>query len=106
MNREQIIKAQASRDERKPDHQYKHPLILRHVNIYKGDVLVVCDTDGWQAAAWSYPQYTVSHWDDTWLYYGDGEKGDIDWLFYRIIEEGKKPANSDPAMFKRNKEVG
>lgn len=90
--------------------QKKHPLVLAHVNIYKGDVLTVCNADGSKLhpaylTARNKGEYTVSHWDDTWLYYGDGEKGEIDWLFCRIIKEGKKPANSDPAMFKKNKEA-
>tara|TARA_R110002020_G_scaffold166423_2_gene354414 strand:+ start:650 stop:1018 length:369 start_codon:yes stop_codon:yes gene_type:complete len=84
----------------------KHPLILAHVCLYKGSVLVVCDEDGNRAPLLNHTIHTVSHWDDTWLHYEDGAKGEIDWLYYRIIEEGKKPINSDPAMYKqRTKET-
>ena len=102
MTGEQIKQAQESRDKRKPERQYKHPLILAHVCLYKGDVLIVCDANGHEHNVGN--GYTVSHWDDTWLYYDNGKKGEIGWLYYRIIEEGKKPINSDPAMFKQRKE--
>ena len=90
----------------------KYPLILAHVCLYKGDVLVSCDAEGKEQWRVYRQEYIVSHWDDTWLYYrrGNGGRGglphdgEIDWLYYRIIEEGKKPINSDPAMFEQQTE--
>ena len=86
----------------------KTPLALAHVNIFKGDVLMPCNEDGTRYTP--YPgqklqaKYTVSHWDDTWLYYEGGDKGEIGWLYYRIVTEGKeRPVNSDPTLLKIKK---
>ena len=89
-----------------------YPLVLAHVNIYKGDRLAPCHPSGERIVSLGY--HTVSHWDDTWVYYDEcrrsnGEttaKGEIGWLYYRVIAEGReKPTNSDPSVLKLKKEV-
>ena len=78
-------------------------LVLRNATLHEGDVLVPCNPDGTRYIPYVGQQlqrkYTVSHWDDTWLYYEGGNKGEIGWLWPRIIDEGNPTKFKNPAMY-------
>jgi hypothetical protein len=107
-----------------PYHDYRHgketrkgflPAIeegleLRDVTLCRGDVLFPCNADGSRYIPYVGQQcqrkYTVSHWDDTWVHWEGGEKGEIGWLWPRIIEEGNPTKHKNPAMYKHNFDTG
>jgi len=80
-------------------------LLLRDVTLRKGDVVVPCNADGTRYIPYVGQQcqrkYTVSHWDDTWVHWEGGNKGEIGWLWCRIIDEGNPTQHKNPAMYKQ-----
>ena len=84
-------------------------LELCEVTLYKGDVLFPCNADGTRYIPYIgqklQRKYIVSHWDDTWVYWEGGDKGEIGWLWPRIIEEGNPTKHGDPEMCKQRKEM-
>ena len=102
MGREQVLGTKSTGGTMRSGSDNKQ-LVLRNATLHEGDVLVPCNPDGTRYIPYVGQQlqrkYTVSHWDDTWLYYEGGNKGEIGWLWPRIIDEGNPTKFKNPAMY-------